>query len=637
MPSYRRSRIAGLLLILTALTASVAPLSRAQTAPPSTPPKDEVLQLDKFIVSASRTPQDPKFTSSSVSLLKPADLAAEQIVDLRTALAAQPGVVVVDSGAAGGQTSIFMRGASSHQTLFVVDGVRMNDRSAAYQTFFGQADLGGIDRVEVLRGPQSTLYGSSAMGGVILIDTTHGCGEETGVLSAMAGSFDTVGASASLQGGTKTLGYSGSVARFETDNDRPFNSDKVLSYATRVELKPTEAVLVGVTFRGQNGHYEEPGSTLSPFPGVVDAQNYLGTAYGQVHFGPEITSRLTAGWHQREYAFSNASTFPTLHVATSFLRNTRNILDWQNTWAASRELEVVAGVNYERSYYTINSIPQSPGTSPVLTQDTVKAGYASATYHPVETVALSGGVRYDDYASAGGATTWHAGVSWLPVKGTKLRATYGTGFSAPGSDDRYGVKQWGQLANPDLRPEKSRGWDAGFDQELFDGMVTVSATYFHNRFTDLFEWKTANFFTYEGMTVNVGRATTQGAELAITGKINDFFDVRLDYTYLDARDDSDKSRLIRRPRHVFDGEVRFVILKPWSVGVGAHVVAARVDGFTPAPIEDYTTIRAFTSYAVRKDLLLKLRVENLLNEKYVETPGYPALTRGVFGSVEYRF
>ena len=248
------SRNTGRFLIAFACIATaLAAGARAQTAAMASSPaadQHEAVRLDNFVVSASRTPQDLRFTPSSVSVLAPAELAASQITDLRTALATEPGVDVVNTGAAGGPSSVFMRGASSHQTLFVVDGVRMNDRSAAYQNFLGQADLGGIDRVEVLRGPQSTLYGSSAMGGVIAIDTTRGCGETSGAFSALAGSFNTLGGAVSVQGGTKDLGYSGFIAREVTDNDLPNNNNKVWSYATRVELKPSETTLVGATFRG---------------------------------------------------------------------------------------------------------------------------------------------------------------------------------------------------------------------------------------------------------------------------------------------------------------------------------------------------------------------------------------------------
>jgi len=622
------SRVSGWSFTAFACAAATLSVARAQTAAPAeafpVPTGHELVRLDGFVVSASRTPQDLKYTPSAVSVLLPTELALSQITDLHTALSAEPGVIVVNTGAKGGQSSVFLRGADSHQTLFVVDGVRMNDKSAGYQNFLGQSGLGGIDRMEVLRGPQSTLYGSSAMGGVITISTTRGCGAPTGSVSAEAGSFNTVGGAASVQGGTKTLGYSGYISREVTDNDRPSNNSKVMSFSTRVEYTPTENTLLGGTFRGQDGDTQDPGA-IGNTSGTVEAKNWLGTAYGQIHFGPEIISRLTAGWHQRDYTYTKAP-------SVSKILNTRNILDWQNVWSPASEAEIIAGANYEGSHYV---------TGGLRTNDTVKAGFFSATYHPVEALTLTGGGRYDDYRSAGSATTWRTGISWVPAKGSKLRATYGTGFGAPSLTDRYGVLAWGQMANPSLRPEKSRGWDVGFDQEIFGKALKVGVTYFHNRFTDLFQWQATGLFV--GMTSNVGRATTQGVELELNSKVNDFVSTRLAYTYLDATDDLTGNRLQRRPRHTVDGEVRFQATAAWIVGTGVHVAADRENvnyAVYPSPqidVEDYTTARVFTSYELTKNLRLKARVENALDESYADVLGYPALPRAVYGSVEWKF
>ena len=459
MNNLTLSRVAGWSLLASACAAT--PVSTRAQAP--------VEQLDAYVVSATRTPQDPKLSSSSLTLLPLADLQAAQTVDLRTALAQTPGVGVVSSGATGGQSSVFLRGANSYQTLFVVDGVRMNDRATAYLNFLSGADLFGLDRVEVLRGPQSTLYGSSAMGGVILLETAHGGGTPTGAVEASAGSFSTLGGAIAGKGGDASLGYSGSLARTTTANDRPNNDYKQWSYSTRLESQVAPAWLVGATLRGQQGDYEEPGSRLFASAGQVDADNRLVTAYGQWRPGRDFASRFTVAWHQRDYSFAGA-------YGRSRSQNTREIADWQNTWVATPQVEVVAGANAERSRYTIDR---------ARTGDHSQAGFLSTTMKPLEALVLTGGLRYDNFASAGSATTGRAGVAWLAADGTKVRATYGTGFEAPGSDDRYGVPQWGQLPSPGLRPEKSRGWDTGLDQTLVDGHVTLSATYFHNRFRDL--------------------------------------------------------------------------------------------------------------------------------------------------------
>jgi vitamin B12 transporter len=209
------------------------------------------------VVSATRTPQDAQFTTSSVDVVPLLKLDLAQVDDLRTALSAVPGVNIVNTGAPGGQTSVFIRGSSSTQTLFVVDGIPMNSRAAGYNNFLGAADITGIDRIEVLRGPQSTLYGSSAMGGVIFIDSTRGCGAPTGNVSTTFGSFDTWGASAAVSGGTSTVGYSASLARYSTDNVHDNNAFDSWSYSTRIEGTPTSTLLVGATFRGQQNDSEQ--------------------------------------------------------------------------------------------------------------------------------------------------------------------------------------------------------------------------------------------------------------------------------------------------------------------------------------------------------------------------------------------
>jgi len=613
------SRLAGLLLALGAAAAFNAPV-RAQTAPAVAP--DPALRLDRFVVSASRTPQDPKFVPSSVTTLALDDLAAAQITDLRTALSEQPGVAVVNSGAVGGQTSVFLRGSNSYQTLFVVDGVRMNDRSASYSNFLAGADLAGVDRIEVLRGPQSTLYGSAAMGGVIVLDTAHGCAPASGSLAATVGSFNTLGATAAVQGGTRTFGYSASLGYYDTANDRPANEYRQWSFSTRLEDLVTPALLVGATFRGQTGDYEEPGSLAYPAPGTVAADNYLTTVYAQAKVGDDFTSRLTLAQHRRNYTYTSTGAYSYV----SALQNRRDILDWQNTWAAAKNLEVVAGLNLEHSRYTVGSAESS---------DDVSAGYLTLTARPSATVALTAGVRHDDYKSAGGATTWRSGLTWLPFANTKLHATFGTGFTAPGSDDRYGVAAWGQLPSPGLQPETSRGLDAGIDQTLLDGVLTLSATYFENTFRDLFQWTYVSYVTYEGRIVNIARASTSGTELAAAWKFSPAVKARFAFTYLDARDDTTHARLIRRPRQTLDAEVQDQVTKAWLAGAGLHVAAGRLDSGRTMP--DYTTVRLFTSYAVNDRLHLKLRAENALNKDYQEVYGYPALPRAVFGSVEWRF
>lgn len=617
-PNLLRARFTRLFVVLASGGAFFASARAQSSAEPVA--QIAALKLDHYVVSASRTPQDPRYTPASVSIVPLEDLRDAQIATLSDALAEQPGVILYRSGALGSQSTILLRGANAHQTLFLVDGVRMNDRTSTFQNFLGGADLVGLDRIEVLRGPQSTLYGSSAMGGVILMETEHGAGPFAGTVSGLAGSFETFGGALTVKGAENGFSYSGALSRYETDNERPQNEFEAWSYSARAEYDVAPALTIGATFRGQDSDYNEPGSRLFPFPGSVEFSNYLTTVYGEARVGEKFASRLTLASHVRDYVFRDA-------FSASPLRNVRKILDWQNTWDPDERVQIVAGANFEDSRFTVSGVP---------TSDRVAAGYVSAIVRPIEAVTLTGGARHDDFRSAGAATTGRAGVAWVSAAGTKVRATYGTGFAAPGSDDVYGVPSYNQLPSPGLLPEKSQGWDAGIDQDFLAGAATVSATYFHNRFRNLFEYETVDFTTFAGRTVNRARASSEGVELAVVAR---FLDGRVktrgSYTYLEAENDITGARLIRRPRHTGDAEVTVQATPALRVGAGAHFVSGRLE--STGPFEDYTAMRVFASYALRRGLLAKVRAENALDERYEEVLGYPALSRAIYGSVEWRF
>jgi vitamin B12 transporter len=617
MPSSSLSRLAGRSLIVPALLAPVSLL--AQLSAPDTAGQQQPVALDRLVVSATRSPQDLNSVPSSVTPVSVADLAVEQVGDLRTALAQQPGVNVTTNGAFGGLSYVSIRGASNYETLLVIDGVRMNDRSADYGNFLGGADLANVARLEVLRGPQSTLYGSSAMGGVVLIDSVEGEGPASGEVSVEGGSFNTWGAAAAASGSINGFSYSGSVGHFSTANDRDDNGLREWSFATRLAYRVNANFEVGATFRGLDGQYEEPGSTAFVSPGAVNSQNYLATVFGEARVSDAFTSKLTIGLHHRLYDFLSS-------FGESPLRNIRHVLDWQNTWEVSRQLELIAGTNFENSRYTVDG---------ARTTDRLGAGYVSATVRPVKEVTVMAGLRYDDYKSVGSATTYRVGVAWNPAPETKVHSTFGTSFAAPGSDDRYGVPSFGQLPNPDLKPEKARGWDIGVSEDLAGGKATADVTYFHNHYRNLFQWQYVDFETFTGMTVNVASATTDGVEAALTYNLDSQWKFRGAYTYLNANDDAAGTRLARHPRHVLDSELVYQPNVVWNVGAGLHWVADQVDGSGEFP--DYTTVRVFASYAPRQDWLLKVRLENALDRHYEETRGYPALPFGAFGSVEWKF
>lgn len=635
-PSHRRAasvrRLHSLMLAASALAVATTPASRlaAQEAPPpAAAPESHAVTLEPVVVSAMRMPTDPRSTPSVVTVLSQVELAEAQVPDLAGAIARVPGVNIARTGGVGGQTSVFIRGASADHTLWFVDGIRMNTGDGDYRNFLGAADLAGIDRIEVLRGPQSTLYGSSALGGVILVDTASGCGPLTGVVSATVGSFETVGGGVAVSGGSSAVGYSASVSSLTTQNERDYNDYTGLSYSTRIEGRLTPVLLVGATLRGQQVDVESPGSTLFTSVGRVDSVNHLSTLYAEVAPVEGFRSRLTYGWVQQEYTYIPVpppvgSPFDSDYYS----RDTRNVVDWKNSWEVSEQVALVAGATIETERVTT----VTPFDRNRFDNDSHGA-YASATLRPVEGLSVLGGVRYDDFEQFSDATTWRVGAAYqVAEQGPKLRGNYGTGFNAP--RPIYVVGGPWYNPNPGIQPEESKGWDLGFDQVLARDVATLGVTYFRNRFTNLFTYD----FTVPGI-LNTGRASSEGVETAL--RLTPHADVTVDiaHTYLKATNDVLDVPLVRRPRHVFDAQAAWQATQPWLVGAGVRFASRRFDGSTSAPdrVEDYTTVRLFTHYEVAEGVLLKLRVENLLDENYAEVRGYPSLPLAVYGGVEWRF
>ncbi len=600
----------------TAVLAALSLLGTTQTQAQDTNVGKDTLQ--EIIVSAARAPQEWRQTSSSVSVISMEDVALMQVPDLKSTLSQQSGVNVVTTGAMGGGTAIYIRGAYPHHTLLVVDGVRMNDRAASYNAFMGGSAVDGIDRIEVLRGAQSTLYGSAAMGGVVLMSTAKGSSDLRGGVSFSAGSFDTQSGAASIAGSAGAFGFSASAGGFQTANNQDFNDFDSTNYSARLSYDISSSLEVGLTYRGQEGSYQSQGSRFFYSPGTAETGNDLATAYAEWRSSPSLTSRFTFGYHERTYDWID-------QWGVSEQLNERYIYEWQTAWTPAAGMSIVVGANYEKAEYAINENQSG---------DEILAGFLSGTIDVTDTVTFTAGVRHDDFETVGSAFTWRSGLAWMATPDTKVRATYGTGFAAPGSSDRYGVPAWGQHPNPDLRPEESKGWDFGIDHTLMGGLVSVSATYFENEFTDLIDWVYTDMVTFEGIYANRSKATTNGVEFGLNAQPLDWWRLNFGYTYLEGEDGETGERLTRRPRNSVDASTWFEVTDKFTFGFGVRGLYNQVDA--SGPLEDFTIARAFASYQLGK-FALKARVENLFDKEYEEVVGYPALTRGFYGSVEWNF
>ena len=618
--SFLPALLAHRLFISAALTATSFLPGRAQTPP---------AQLVPFLTTATRTPAEPQTIGSAVDVVSAADLARRQMNSLAQALGGVPGAPRFASGAVGGVSSLFLRGANSNQTLFLVDGLRLNDPNTDYAVFLGGACLGACDSLEVAHGPQSTLYGGEAIGGVVSLRAQRGEGAPTGRVAFEAGSFGTVQGAISAQGGQGANAYNFSVQGGRTDNERANNRFDSANVTLRLDRRVDERTTVGATVRGFHGVYGDPGDRYTNDPdNITREENLLVTAFADVKLAPDWTTHVLLGGQDRRFVAES----PRVGRATAFtvVKNRRAVLDAQSTFTGFERHRLTAGVTAEGNH------TRNTGFGDINKKQGLLAIFAQDEFSPIENVFLGGGLRNDDFDTFGRATTVRGTVAWLIARRSlKLRASYSTAFRSPSFLDLYGQSAF-YNGNPALHPERARGWDAGVDYYLPGQRGTLSATWFTTDYTDLIA-STPDFRSVE----NILKARTRGLEFSARFTLSPVVTLQANYTYLEADNLTSQTRLLRRPRHGFSADAWHDFGRGFSAGTGLAFVSARRDvnarTFATVDGEDFTVVRLYGAWQATPRLAFKMRFENLFNDRYEEVNGYPALGFGAYTGVEWKF
>ncbi len=582
--------------------------------------------LPDYAFTATRTPTALTTLGTAVDQISGAELARMQLTGLRSALAGVPGAPAFASGAPGGVTSLFLRGANSNQTLFLVDGIRFNDPNTDYQVSLAGMCLGACDNLEVAHGPQSTLYGGEAVGGVVAIRGQRGAGSGSGAISAEAGAFGTIQGAVNAQGGDAVRAYTFTANGGHTDNDRPNNEFDSVTYSLRLDRKVSDQVAIGATWRGFLGRYGSPGDRFTNDPNNTEREsNQLATVFADFKHSTVFTSHAVLGGQDRRYV-SDSGTSETV------VTNRRAVLDWQSTYVLNEQHRLTGGLTAEANHTRNNGFGNIDESQRLL------AFFAQDEWTPVEHVYLTAGLRSDDHDTFGRATTGRATAAWLSKDSHwKLRATYGTAFRSPGFLDLYGKSSF-YVGNPNLKPEKARGWDGGVDYFLSGNRGVLSATWFDTRYANLIVF---DFGVFPGTTANVEKARTRGVEVSGRFALPGAVQVRLAYTYLEAENLTQGTRLLRRPRNSGSVDLWHDFGRGFSAGTGVAFASGRRDvnakTFANIEGEDYTVVRVYGAYQVNSRLAVKARVENLLDENYEEVHGYPQLGVGAYAGVEWKF
>lgn len=598
------------------------------------------VELEQVVITATRTPVPASQLGSVVGVLTPEDAARRQLTTLAEALGGVAGTPI-QTGAHGGATSLFLRGAGSTQTLLLIDGIRASDSNALYSNLLGGSGVLTTDRIEVVRGPQSTMYGADAIGGAVALTTQRGSGEPSAMVSAEGGSFGTVRGGIAAQGERGATAYNVSVSGLTTQNDRVNNDLESFTGAARIDRQVNASVNVGATVRAYRGEYGSPGAAVGF--GANDPDNFeretnvLATVFAEFAGRGDWAGRVTLGGQDRDY--KSVDPTPPFGGETNF-RTRRGVLDAQASYVGWSAHRLTGGTTIEAQDFESDGYGAPKGS----TVDW--AVFAQDEWTAADNVFVTVGVRQDQFDSFGGETTGRATIAWQAVpERLKLRASVGTGFRAPSFLELYGLSAdgaFGYVGNPDLEPERAVGGDAGFDWTVAGGKGLVSVSYFQNDYDNLI-----NGFAYVPggeqpyTSVNVGEARSRGAEVGVKLALNEGALLVAGYTYQEADDLSAGTRLLRRPRHAATLDMSQDFGGTFTVGAGATFAADAVDvdalTYANVPAEDYVVARIYGAWRVNDRLTLTARVENLFDEEYAVVNGFPSLGIGGFAGAQWRF
>ncbi|RYD43556.1 MAG: TonB-dependent receptor [Sphingomonadales bacterium] len=616
---------------------------------------------DSIIVTATRAPLTLDEIPSSIAVLDKEAIDRAQDIGVTELLLRTPGISISRNGGYGTSTSLRIRGAESDHSVVVIDGVKLNDPSSTGGGFnFTNLLAGDISRIEVLRGPQSILWGSQAIGGVVNVVTASPEKDLEGSFDLEAGSRQTVSARAAVGGRTGPLSWRIGGQRFTTDgissHAKAFGGVERDGYRNtnlsgRAELALADNVSVDVRGTYSSGRVEFDGFN-------VDSNDYGKNKEFVGYAGLNVD--LADGRFRNRVAFAytdtNRDNFnPDRARPQSFEADGENKRwEYQGSFDLSDRITAIFGVENERSDFRSRSPSASLGVPvPAFARGKAEltSAYGQLSVEPVEGLTLNGGVRYDDHDSFGGQTLFAAGGVWRLSTGTVLRASYGEGFKAPSLYQQF--SEYGNLA---LDPEEAHGWEAGVEQHLFDRKLVVGATWFDRTTRNQIIYNSCSSTTTNPMCFvpgdattrrfgyysNVARSEAHGVEAAAALTLGG---LTLDgnYSWIVAEDRSAGTAnfgkwLPRRPRNTANASASYGFDFGLALGAAVRWSGKSYDNASNAQrLGGYTLVDLRAEFELADNVKLFARAENIFDEQYMTAFRYGSLGRSIYAGIRGRF
>ena len=610
-----------------ALAAAVAAALNAASALAQV---EDIDQLDPMVVTATRTAQTADETLASVTVIDRAQIERRQSRTMSDILRGLPGVSVTSNGGPGQPTSVFLRGTESDHTLVLIDGVKVGSATTG-TTPWQDLPTDQIERVEVVRGPRSSLYGSEAIGGVIQIFTRRGGGPPTPRLSVGAGSHDTIRTSGGFSAGSEQawfnagLGFEQSAGFdacrgapgvggcFVDQPDRDGYTNK--NGSLKAGWRPSERLEFAADFLRAETENDFDGSSFAG--NSSESVTQVAALKATVNPLDRWTSVLRAGrsWDESRFFFEERflNRFDTR----------RDSLGWQNDILFGSAQQLTLGVDYQRDEVT---------TKPTFAEDSRdNTGVYGQYLGRLGRADLQFSLRQDDNEQFGGQTTWNAALGYDLPAGLRVKASYGTAFKAPTFNELF----FPGFGNPDLEPEESRSAELGLSGRHAWGRW--AANLYQTEVDELIATTAVGGGLLQ--PENIDRARIRGLELWATAELVEIL-LEANLTLLDPRNESDgpddDNLLPRRPQQSFrlDADRRF-----GRIGVGASLIAAGRrfdDSANQTRLDGYALVDLRADFAFSDALRLQARVANLFDEDYETAAFFNQPGRTLFVNLLYQ-
>jgi vitamin B12 transporter len=610
--------------------------------------KSDLQEAKQIVVTGTMLDSELENSGSSVSVLTGQELKDGQYRNALNAIRQLPGVDVVQSGGNGGNAGVFLRGGNSEHTLVLLDGIELNNPATANRSFnLANLTLENIDRIEVVRGPQSTVYGSDAMGGVINLISKKAAKGVKANISSEAGSYNSFTQIGNVSYGGDKFDVSTGITRQDiggiSSADARYGNKEQDDYqntslSNRLRFEPLKGYEATNTLRYTRSHsnLDNGGGAGFDDPNrwIRNEEFFTRGDISAKYLSDTLTPSAYIAYTRHSLDDVNSPDSNSIELLNSNYSGDIVTVGSRAKWAPNESFNAVLGA--ETQGERASSSYRSDGAFGPFEDNLYGTGARTNSFY-LESRALynqkayiDAGVRHDNHSIFGDRTTFKVAPAVHISDSIKLRGSVGTGFKAPSL-----VQLYSSYGNKDLKAETVTGWDVGVDQEIVKDTLTGTLTFFNNSYDELITFSPSTF-----VLENISKAATHGIEVGSNWEICDALSMRVAYTYTDTENDTTGESLLRRPRNKNSLTIVYKPTDRFRAQVQWRLYSSRFDSdFNAYPpqrvaLGGYGLVDIAASYKLNQTLELFSRIDNLFDQEYQEVLGYGAMGAAAYAGLK---